>query len=113
MNKPLVIGIVTLSLLAAVFYYKRRVADINASQLNPNQSSNADIGALVNSYTQDPITGQVSFPYERATGQTGDTYTSNYRYSEYLAYLNQGGVSSGLSFDQFLTAAQGNALPSS
>jgi hypothetical protein len=99
-NKALIIGAITVSLLGAVFYYKRRVADIQASQLNPNQSENADVGTL-------------AAPYARATGQIGDTYTSNYRYSEYLQYLNQGGVSSGLSFDQFLTAAQGNSLPSS
>lgn len=113
MKTPLIIGGITLSLLVAIWYYKRRAAEIATSELNPNASSDPNLGALVNSYSQDPITGQVSFPYERNTGQIGDTGTSNYRYSEYLQYLNQGGVSSGLSFDQFLTAAQGNSLPSS
>lgn len=83
----------------AVWYYRKRSAEIAASQLNPNASTNEALGSLAGSYT------------DRTTGQTGDTYINNYRYSEYKDYLKSGGLNTGNTFDQFLTAAQGQSLP--
>jgi hypothetical protein len=99
MNKPLVIGGITAALVVAIWYYYRRVNEIQQAQLNPNESQNS-------------ILAQQAAGYDRDTGQNGDTYTNNYRYSEYLQYLNQGGTSSGNSFDSFLTASQAQSLPS-
>lgn len=100
MNKPLVIGSITAACLVAIWYYRQRTAAQAAALQNPNESQNADLAYLAQGY-------------DRNTGQSGDTYTSNYRYSEYLQYLNQGGVNSGSTFDQFLTAAQAQSLPTS
>jgi hypothetical protein len=101
MNRPVVIGGV-ITLAAAYWYYKRRVAAMQADSQNPNASVSNNIGSLINASN-----------YQGMTGQTGDTYTNNYRYSEYKQYLSQGGTNSGSSFDQFLTAAQGQSLPMS
>jgi len=99
-NKPLVIGSITAACIVAIWYYRQRSAAIASSVTNPNESQNDALA-------------QEAQGYARVSGQSGDTYTSNYRYSEYLQYLNQGGTNSGSTFDQFLTAAQANSLPSS
>lgn len=83
----------------AWWYYRKRTAEIAQAQLNPNASTNEALGSLAGSYT------------DRVTGQSGDTYINNYRYDEYKQFLKSGGVKSGKTFDQFLTAAQGQSLP--
>ena len=88
-----------LVVVTAVWYYRKRSAEIAQSQLNPNASTNEYLAGLAGSYT------------DRTTGQTGDTYINNYRYSEYKQYLKSGGVNSGSTFSQFLTAAMGQTLP--
>lgn len=99
MNKPLVIGGFG-AVIVAYWYYKRRVAAMQTASLSPSASTDNNIGSLINS----------SF-YPANTGQIGDSVTQNYRYSEYQQYLQQGGTQSGSTFDQFLTAAQGQSLP--
>jgi len=99
MNRPLVLG-GALAVIVAYLYYKKRIAAVQAANISPSASTDNSIGSLINS----------SF-YPANTGQTGDSYTQNYRYSEYQQYLQQGGTQSGSTFDQFLTAAQGQSLP--
>lgn len=100
MDRPFIyIGGAVVALVAAIWYYHRKVDAATQATMNPNQ-------------TQNDMLAQQAAGYARDTGQSGDTYTSNYRYSEYLQYLQQGGTNSGSSFDQFLTAAQANSLPS-
>ena len=98
-GKALWIGALVAVIAGAVWYYRKRTAEIAAAQLNPNASTNEALGSLAGSYT------------DRATGQSGDTYINNYRYDEYKQYLKTGGLNSGSTFDQFLTAAQGQSLP--
>jgi hypothetical protein len=93
------VGALIATALVAVWYYRKRSAELAQQQLNPNVSTNEALGALAGSYT------------DRITGQSGDTYINNYRYSEYKQYLKSGGLNSGHTFDQFLTAAQGQTLP--
>lgn len=100
MNKPLIIGGSLAVIVAAVWYYRKRSAEIASGVENPNASVS-------------PALGQQAGSYDRATGPFAETYTNNYRYDEYRQYLQQGGAQSGMSFDQFLTAAQGQSLPSS
>lgn len=89
------------SVIAAYMYYSRKTkAAQQAALTNPNASIDTNIGSLMTNST-----------YQGVTGDIGDNVTGNYRYSEYQSYLNQGGTASGASFDQFLTAAQGNSLP--
>lgn len=90
-----------MAVVIAYMYYRHRVAAIQESYQNPNQSTDSAIGSLMSGST-----------YQGQTGQYGDTRTANYRYSEYRQYLAQGGTNSGSTFDQFLTAAQTQALPS-
>jgi hypothetical protein len=86
---------------AAYFYYhKKTQAVIQQDLTNPNASVDNSIGNIIANST-----------YQGNTGQIGDTVTGNYRYDEYQQYLNQGGAQSGSTFDQFLTAAQGQSLP--
>lgn len=86
----------------AYWYYQRRAAAIQQSTQNPNASTDTSLGDMVANST-----------YQGDTGQNGENYTGNYRYSEYLQYMAQGGTNSGSTFDQFLTAAQGQSLPTS
>lgn len=103
MDKTLIIGGSAVAVVAAYLYYRRSVATVAQNvDTNPNASTDSAIGSLIANST-----------YQGMTGQTGDTVTNNYRYSEYQQYLQQGGANSGSTFDQFLTAAQGNSLPSS
>lgn len=81
-----------------LWYYRKRSAEIQQASLNPNEAIDPQLGALASGY-------------ERMTGQTGNTYTSNERYAEYLQYLHQGGLNSGQTFEQYLTASQGQSLP--
>jgi len=99
MNKPVVFG-GALTVIVAYWYYKRRIASVEAANQSLSASTDTSIGSLINS----------SF-YPASTGQIGDSVTQNYRYSEYQQYLQQGGTQSGSTFDQFLTAAQGQSLP--
>lgn len=98
-GKGIWIGALVIAIVGAVWWYRKRVKEIAAAQLNPNASTNEALGSLAGSYT------------ERTTGQTGDTYINNYRKSEYNQFLKQGGLNSGSTFEQFLTAAQGQSLP--
>lgn len=98
-GKAVYVTALILVIVGAVWYYRKRSAEIAQSELNPNASTNEALGSLAGSYT------------DRATGQSGDTYVNNYRYSEYLQFLKSGGTQSGKTFDQFLTAAQGQSLP--
>ena len=98
-GKAVLVTALILTVIGAVWYYRKRSAEIAQSELNPNASVNEALGSLAGSYT------------DRTTGQTGDTYINNYRYSEYLQFLKQGGTQSGKTFDQYLTAAQGQSLP--
>jgi hypothetical protein len=84
------------------WYYQRRAVAIQQSTQNPNASTDNDLGSII-----------ANSNYQGATGQNGDTYTGNYRYSEYLQYMQQGGTNSGSTFDQFLTAAESQSLPTS
>ena len=100
MNRTTV-WVISLAVVAAGYlYYRKRSADIAQAQLNPNQSASSQLGELAAQYP------------DRYTGQTGGAYYSNQRYSEYLDYLKQGGVNSSYStFNQYLTATQGQSLP--
>jgi hypothetical protein len=99
MKKPVLIGLGLIAAAIAYLYYKHRVAAIQQAQMNPNSSLS-------------PVLGAMASGYERDTGQTGNSYTSNQHYTDYLSYMKQGGTNSGKSFNQFLTASQGNSLPS-
>lgn len=99
-NQYVVIGGIV-SVIAAYMYYSRKTkAAQQQVDTNPNASTDLNIGSLM-----------TNSAYQGVTGPNGDNVTGNYRYSEYQSYLNQGGTASGASFDQFLTAAQGNSLP--
>lgn len=98
-GKALWIGALVVAVIGAVWYYRKRTAEVDESYVNPNASTNEALGALAGSYT------------DRVTGQSGDTYINNYRYDEYKQFLKTGGLNSGSTFDQFLTAAQGQSLP--
>lgn len=98
-GKGIWIGALVVTIVGAVWWYRKRAKEIATAQLNPNASTNEALGSLAGSYT------------ERATGQTGDTYINNYRKSEYNQFLKSGGLNSGKTFEQFLTAAQGQSLP--
>lgn len=91
-------GLVTV--IAAYMYYSRKAKTVQEADVNPNASTDVNIGNLMANST-----------YQGVTGAMGDTVTQNYRYSEYQQYMQQGGTNSGASFDQFLTAAQGTSLP--
>jgi hypothetical protein len=99
MNRPLVFGGIG-TLIVAFWYYRKRAAAAQAATQNPNASTDNNIGSLIN-----------SSGYSGNTGQTGDTYTANDRYTQYQGYLSQGGTSSNQTFDQYLTASQGQSLP--
>lgn len=98
MKKSYLIVAVLVTLGGGYWYYQRRSKQIAQAQLNPNASLNSQLG-------------QQAAGYDRATGQIGDTRTSNNRYNQYLDWLKTGGTDSGKSFDQYLTASQPQTLP--
>lgn len=98
-GRAVLVTALILTVVGAVWYYRKRSAEITQSQMNPNASTNEALGSLAGSYV------------DRTTGPNGDTYINNYRYSEYGQYLKSGGLKSGQTFDQFLTVAQGQSLP--
>lgn len=96
------------------FAYWRHVQSLKA-QASPTDpaigsrySINNGIGTIFNTWTQDPITGQVAFPYARATGSV-ETYTSNPLMTTYQNYLLSG--NQGVPFETYLTQAQSMGLP--
>lgn len=99
MNRKTALIVASLAaVVGAIWYYHKRSTEIAQSQQNPNASLNTSLGAQ-------------AAAYDRNTGQTGDTYTSNDRYGQYLDYLKAGGQDSGKTFDQYLTASQAQSLP--
>lgn len=97
-QKSVLIVASLVGIVGAIWFYRKRSAEIAAAHSNPNASIDSTLGALAANY-------------DRATGQTGDTYTSNDRYSAYKDYLKTGGATSGKSFTEYLTASQGQSLP--
>ncbi len=98
-SKGVWIGAFVVTVLAAVWYYRKRSDEIAKAQMNPNASVNEALGSLAGSYT------------DRTTGPNGDTYINNDRYATYRQFLQVGGLNSGSTFDQYLTASQGQSLP--
>lgn len=86
------------AVVIAIWYYRKRSIEIQQSALNPNESMDSALGSLASGY-------------DRETGQTGDTRTQNKRYNSYLDYLKVGGTETGKTFDQYLTASEGQSLP--
>lgn len=85
-------------IIGAVWYYRRRSAQIEQEHVNPNASVSDALGSLASGY-------------ERSTGAIAAQDTANERYNSYLDYLKSGGPDSGKTFDQYLTASESQSLP--